>query len=143
MIDLAQLAKRLREGNLSVVAANGGVIRESDKKGIAPIMEFLKEEPQFLKNALVADKVVGKAAAMLFVYGGVKELYALTISEPALEYLTAENFTVKYDKKVKNIINREGADICPMEKAVLNISDCKTAYSVLLDTLAALRAKNS
>jgi len=137
------LAKRLKNNPLSIVVVNGTDIYESDKRGIAPIMQLFSENPTFLSNASVADKIVGKAAAMLFIRGGIKELCALTISEPALECLQARGISVIYDKKVKNIINRSGTDICPMEKAVMNISDPEQAYTTLAGVIKAMRASNA
>jgi hypothetical protein len=37
-----------------------GELRTSMQKGIAPIMEILTTEPEFLEGANVADRVIGK-----------------------------------------------------------------------------------
>lgn len=79
------------------------------------------------------DKVIGKAAAMLMVYGGVKKIHALIISEHALQILQAHNISISYDTLVPYIINRKKDGMCPMEQAVLSIQDIDQAYQLLVD----------
>ena len=49
----------------------------------------------------------------------------------ALELLKQYHILVTYDKLVNNIINRKGDDLCPMEKAVLDINDIDKAFAIL------------
>ena len=88
-----------------------------------------------IKGYSAADLVVGKAAAMLFVKAGIVAVYAKVISKPAYDFLRARMIDVYCDTFVENIINRDGTDICPMEKAVMNIDDVDIAYKLLKDKL--------
>lgn len=94
-----------------------------------------------LEGFFVADKIVGKAAAMLFVKLKVKELYAEVLSESGektlKKYKIQYNFNIKTDK----IINRTGEDICPMEKCVKDIDDIEQAYQALKNQLEKLKNK--
>lgn len=101
------------------------------EKGIKPMMDILKQEGDLLKDATVADKVIGKAAAFLAITGGVKEIYADIISEPAIKVLEEYKVMYEYRKKVEFIINRSGDGKCPMESAVLLIGNPEEAYRVL------------
>ncbi len=83
----------------------------------------LLEEKTALSGFSAADKVVGKAAAMLFSLAGICELYAEVISRPAAEYLTQKGITFSYGELTDRIINRKGDGQCPMELAVKDISD--------------------
>lgn len=69
-----------------------------------------------MRGAIVYDKVVGRAAALLLVYGGVKKILANVISRNALVLLQRGGARIEYKKIVKNILNRAGDDLCPMEK---------------------------
>lgn len=115
------------------------LVKESKKffsfeKGVKPLYSFVTSGENF--NGFVAfDKVVGKATAFLYIILGVKEINALVISEPALMLLQENNITVFYDKKVENIINRKGDDLCPFEKLVLDIKDPKTALEKITEQL--------
>lgn len=94
-----------------------------------------------LSNGCVADKIVGKAAALLFVYLGVKCVYADVMSEGA--ELVFKEFGIEYSfgTKTKNIINRKGDGLCPMENAVINIGTPEKALLAVNDTLQKLKSK--
>lgn len=99
----------------SCVIRNGKDIRVFRERGIKDLYRLLKEEPEFLKGAFVADKIVGKAAAALMILGGVKELFAGVVSFPALELCRKTGLRVDYTHEVPYIINRTQTDRCPLE----------------------------
>lgn len=47
----------------------------------------------------------------------------------------------EYETLTERIINRMGADTCPMEKAVWDTDDPDEAYSILKDKLQAMSEK--
>lgn len=102
----------------------------SDKRGIAPMMEWLGEGRD-LKGFSVADLVVGKAAAMLFVRAGIAEVFARVISRSGKDYLERHGIPVAYETLTDSIRNRAGTDICPMERTVLAIDDPEEGYLAL------------
>lgn len=131
-MDLLERAKILLiDSGASFVAVKEGEEHISSDKGIAPILKIINEAPDFLKGAYVADKVIGKAAALLLRYAGVERLYARTLSQLAVQVLDDSFMTYEYDQMVPNIINRTGDGMCPMEQKVLNISDPAEAYKLL------------
>jgi len=131
-MDLLERAKvLLSDSGASFVAVKEGEEHISNDKGIAPILKILQETPDFLKGAFVADKVIGKAAALLLRYAGVERLYTRTLSQLAVQVLDDSFMTYEYDQLVPNIINRTGDGMCPMEQKVLNISDPVEAYKLL------------
>lgn len=99
-----------------VIVKDGQVIEESSARGIKPIYETYKNNVNYFEGASVADRVIGKAAAMFLVSGGIKELYTDLISELAIEILESRNIEVHYLKKVSMILNRTQDDMCPIEK---------------------------
>lgn len=110
----------------------------SDRRGIAPVLELLDRDPGFLQGAAVADKVVGKAAALLFVRGGVEGVYARTLSEKAAAVLQAHGLRVACLEKVPYIVNRAGDGMCPMERCVWEIDDPLMAEAALRQRLREL-----
>lgn len=86
------------------------------ERGVADLFRLLHEEPQLLRGAFIADKVVGKGAAALMVLGGVEGLFADVVSRPALELLAGAGIAVEYTVVVPNIVNRAGAGTCPVEQ---------------------------
>jgi len=112
---MEQIISLLEKENCSCVIKNQE-IRTFHRQGVIDLYELLKQEPDFLKNASIADKIVGKAAATLMVLGGVKELYTYTISDLAFNVLKDANVAISYGQKVPVILNRTQQDLCPLEK---------------------------
>lgn len=116
-------------GHTCVFITNGGVFT-SDERGIKPLLDVLNSDMD-TANAVVADKVVGKAAAFLYVLMKIETLYAQTVSEPALFVLKRAGIKVEYDTLVPSIRNRAGTGRCPMESAVWKIDDAQEARKIL------------
>ncbi|WFA09371.1 DUF1893 domain-containing protein [Tissierella sp. Yu-01] len=106
-----------------VIVKDGQVIEESSSRGIKPIYETYKNNVKYFEGASVADRVIGKAAAMFLVSGGIKELYTDLISELAIEILENDDIVVNYSKKVPMILNRAQDDMCPIEKLSSQTND--------------------
>lgn len=111
---MKELIEMLRRGDYSCVVRNGPVVRTFTRPGVADLYSLLKGDAAFLKGAMVADKVIGKAAALV-VLCGVKELYAEVISLLALMLIRDAGIEVNFSVLVPYIRNRTGDDWCPLE----------------------------
>lgn len=110
----------LLENDYSIVLVKENeIVNTSRKNGLLPILDLYNNDKSILENAIVADKVIGKAAALILKEANIKELYAELISENAIELLDKTNIKYKYNKKVREIRNRDNTDICPMEELAL------------------------
>lgn len=127
-------AKQLLDGGASLAIVGGGELTFNEH-GVKTLLSLQSA----LAGASVADKVVGKAAAMLLVRGGAIEVYAEVISEPALEALKRHNVPCVFGECVPNIINRNKTGICPMEQAVLDENDIEKAYGILVEKTGGAR----
>ncbi|MFI3319002.1 MAG: DUF1893 domain-containing protein [Rikenellaceae bacterium] len=105
----------LDEGGYSCVIAQGDSVRCFSQRGVADLYALLRDEPQLLRGARVADKVVGLGAAALMLRGGVAVLYTHVISQGALTLLEDGGVEVGYGALVPHIINRAGTGRCPLE----------------------------
>ena len=116
MNNLEIVKTRLYEKNASlVVMFENGNIEEYYNPRVKDIVSILKENKNALKNAIIADKVIGKVAASLLIVAGVKEIYANTISNFAIPVLEKNNVKYEYKNKAEYIINNEKTGMCPME----------------------------
>lgn len=138
MTDL-EIAKANLKGHSICLCKNGEYFTD-DGRGISPMMSFIAEGRE-LTGFSAADQIVGKAAAMLFVKAGIVSVYGKTMSESGKAYLEANNIPCSYDILTDRIINRQGTDICPMEKAVADINDANEGYKKLVFALNELRTK--
>ena len=121
----------LKENHTLVIYKNNASVITSNDRGVNSLIKLIKEDKSQLSGSLIADKVIGKAAALLMIYAGVKEIYAPIISKPALQTLLKHNVKVYYDKEVERIINRKGDGLCPMETLCLDIEKPEEAYLLL------------
>lgn len=116
------------EGCRGVVRSVQGELRTFSRRGVADLFNLVADEPDFLRGASVADRVIGRGAALLLVKGGAREVYAQVISSGALEVLRSVGIETSFGKEVPNIINRTGTDICPVEKLTASTSSPDEAY---------------
>ena len=135
MSDL-QSAKENLAGH-SICLCRGGKLIFSDKRGISPMMGFISEGLD-LEGYSVADQVVGKAAALLFVKCGIKRVFAKTLSQSGKRMLELHGVYCEYEVFTDKIINRDGTDVCPMEKAVMNTDDVEEGYLLLKNKLQSM-----
>ena len=124
--------------DFTCVLCKGSITYTSRQRGIVPMVDFLSEGID-LSHFSAADKIVGKAAAMLFVLADVKEVYAAVMSASAAKLLAEHGIVPIYDTLTECIVNRSGDGLCPMEKAVQNIKEPEEALQAIRSTLAALR----
>lgn len=135
------VAKQLMQAcRYTCVLCKGEKLHISEKSGVAPIMEFI-DAGMDLKGFSAADKVVGKAAALLFVLAGITEVYAEVISSHAIAVLEKNNIPFSFGNSVEHIINRYGDGLCPMEEATLDIDDPQEAYEAICAKLEELHAQ--
>lgn len=135
--DLIKAIDILNSGQYTCVLCKKCEIYTSTERGVKPLLEWLERKTE-LEGFSAADKVVGKAAAFLYVMLGVKEVYSHVMSESAVYTLERNGVQPYFDKSVKNIINRHGTGFCPMEEAVGEISDISEAFKAIKKRLTEL-----
>lgn len=140
---LEQAVALLKERQVScVIWIDGKEPILSDEIGIKPLMKELRKGQSVFENGVIADKVVGKAAALMAILGGAKAVYGQVLSESAENILKRYKIEYAYDQKVPYIENRTKTGQCPLEEAVKLVDDPKEAFEALEDTIAGLMRKN-
>jgi hypothetical protein len=131
MQDLEIAKKRLSEKRLTLsIVKNGEIIFETVSNGISGFLEAI-ENLNSLEEASVADRVVGKAIALLCAYVKPKAVYAATLSIGAKDVLEKYSVHHEWENLVENILDINKVGICPFEKLGTEISNPKDAYSKL------------
>lgn len=113
-------AKALLTGQITCAIVRGEHAETSTLRGVAPLLTWLEGD---FAGYSAADKVVGRAAAFLYVLLGVKALYAAVLSKPAEEVLREHGISVSYGTLAERIVNRAGDGLCPMESATMGEND--------------------
>ena len=117
-------ARSLLAGNVTCAFVKGNKTFVRTERGVAPLLALIDSGEDY-GGFSAADKVVGKAAAMLYVRLGIKELYAGVLGVTGAEVLYRHGIRYDYGTLTDRIINRAGDGYCPMELAVENVSDAE------------------
>ena len=136
-LERAKSLLKSTESTIAVVSVDD--VFTSQERGVKPLLHLISDKKGFLKNASVADKVIGKAAALLMVLGEIKEVHTLIISEPAIKVFEKNNIPCYYDKKVERIVNRTGDGLCPMETLCLDVEEPKEAFQKITDFIKTMK----
>lgn len=140
MTDIESAAEKLNNSQVTFAAAKDGVLITSEKRGIRPLLELYTEGTD-MTGWSCADKVVGKAPAMMYVLLGVSEVFAPVMTKTAKAIMENAGIKCTSDTLTDVIIRRDGKDICPMEKAVKDIDDPEEAVTAIQKTAAILAAR--
>ena len=123
------------EENLTcVVGDENGVIYKSDAKGITPMLELLEMcRNEGAKSLYQSDRILGKAAAIIAMHCGVKEIYSDVVSSSAMEITERNGIAVSYGTLVEMILDRSRQKEGPFETALRNIdeNDFETALEII------------
>ena len=130
----------LEKTNSTLVLYKNGEMYTDSERGVKTLLNFVNNGNKF-NGFSVADKVVGKAAAYLYVLLGIEELYAEVISEAALGVLGKHGIGIFYGEKADRIRNRTNTGFCPMETAVLSIETPEEALTAIREKWNELNQK--
>ena len=130
MSDLEEAVRLRIEGGYTCAVCKGNLIYTSRDHGVRPLLEWL-EAGRDLSGFSASDKVIGKAAAFLFIKAGIAAVQAEVVSEPAREVFREYGIPVRYAASVPGIVNRRGDAPCPMENAVREIAEPEQAFQVI------------
>lgn len=136
--NLIKAKELLKNGNYTCVVTNGEKIFTSAERGVKPLLSWFDDGEDFT-DFIVADKVVGKAAAFIYVLFGVSYVYADVISKKAAEVFGRYDIEYSYGELVDAIINRTNTGYCPMEQAVADVSLPADAVIAIKETLKKLK----
>ena len=133
MTHLEKVKEKLYETNASlVVLYANGEIKEYYQNRIKDIQEILKENELALKDATIADKVIGKLAGSILTVAGVKEIYADVMSKHAIAVLEENGIQYEYKNLVDYIQNNDKTGMCPMENKYKEEKDIQKVYKEMI-----------
>ena len=137
MNDLEKAKKLLDGGDYTCVVCGGDFLYTSRERGVKPLLTPLDAGKSF-EGCSAADKVVGKAAACLYVLLKIKEVHANIISRRALEVFEKYGVKISFSELVEAIENRTKTGLCPMETAVRDLENAEDAPAAIRAALKRL-----
>lgn len=139
---IEELKRTLINEQLSLVVANRGELKRFTGRGIKDIYNLYKNDREFLRGAILADKVIGAGAAAVMIAGGVVEIFAGVISEKAQQLFIEHGVKVQYNILVKSIINRQRDGVCPLEAKCLGVYTVEEILNRVDEFVAELQQTN-
>lgn len=136
-IDIAEELLEKEKLALAIVK-DSKVIFTSSGKGIKPLYTAYEEHKIELEGSSVADRVTGKAAAMLCAHAGIKQLKTKLISENAMNVLNETNIIYEYDECTPFIENRDRTGMCPVETLSLKAGNMDELLKGIKDFLESI-----
>lgn len=126
------------ENNL-MVFRDGELVFHSPGRGIAPLVEAIDTiGREGLRDVVTADRVVGKAAALLNLYMGAAEVHAGVISGGAKLLLSEHGVGYVFLEETDVVKAKDGIVFCPFERLVWDVSDPDEAYALIRAKLSEL-----
>jgi len=143
MTDL-QLAKQKLNGDslAFVIVKDGTVLRTGTRDGIGELIETIDALGEQARGAALADKIVGKAVAMVARTTQMRAVYSPLMSQAACDALARDQIAFEYDRLVPLILNKRSDGPCPMERLTLPIDDPGQAVAALRDFVRARVTKS-
>lgn len=128
--DLNKAKQKLSTRNYSLVVVKDNEILFSGKRtGISDLWNVYKNQPHILTEAAVADRVIGRAAAIVLAAGDIMACYGQVLSEGAEEFFRERGIVYEADLKVSAIKQPDSEDLCPLEKITGDIGSIEEGLS--------------
>jgi hypothetical protein len=129
-VSIARRDVKERGFTLSIVR-DGKTLFQSKMPGISALVNEIDTSRFDFRRASAADRVLGRAAALLLVYSGICYVFACTASEDALATLKKHGVPYECEKKVAGILNRNRSSTCPYERLVRDAETPADAFNRL------------
>ncbi len=129
-VELARQALQ-RDALAFALVKDGMVLNTGEREGIGELLGAVDALGDGVRGASLADKIVGKAVAMVARAAGVRAVYATLASEAARAALAQDQIPLTYERLVPLILNKHNDGPCPMERLTLPLVDPREAVSAL------------
>lgn len=132
MTDIEIAKQKLHADSLAfVIAKNGVILRTGTQSGIGELIDAVETLGDAAHQAVLADKIVGKAVAMVARTAQIRQIYSPLMSQAACDALKIDQISYEYGRLVPLILNKRNDGLCPMEQLTLPIADPGEAVAAL------------
>jgi hypothetical protein len=134
-------ARRLmaRDGLAFALVRHGRVIARGTSGGVGELLAAVDRLGVRTRGASLADKVVGKAVALIVVGAGICAVDTPLASHAAVRVLKSHGVALNATSVVSQIMNRRGDAPCPLEQLTRPFDEPGAAISRLREFVAARR----
>lgn len=126
-----QMLGVLNEQGLSLLVYNDSTLTTHANRGVQDLLALISEQPERLNGAIVADKLIGKAAAAIMAAGGVREVHTNLICTAGKQLLQSKGVVVFAAEEVPQILNRDRSAQCPFDAQLNEIESVEECVTIL------------
>lgn len=119
-----------------IIVQDGEVVATGTHEGIGELLEAVAKHGDSLRGAGLADKIVGKAVAMVAAYAGITEIYTPLGSEAAQKVCEQYGISFHPEQLVPLILNKRNDGPCPLERLTLPLTQPAEAVAALREFVA-------
>lgn len=132
--------KLIQDGKAECILIKNDTIYGQERgHGVSPLLVMYDEHREAMSDAVLVDKVIGRAAAAIVICGKVKHVHGELMSEDAIEFLNKNGITTSYTILVHRILNRKRDGLCPLEQSVEGVEDAASALVALRKRIETLQ----
>lgn len=137
MNDLELARQVLQEKQLAFgIVKDGALLAAGTRDGIAELILTIDALGERSQGASLADKIVGKAVAMVARSARLRAVYSPLASIAARDALAEDHIPLECDHLVPLILNKRNDGPCPMERLTMPIVMPDEAVAALREWLA-------
>ena len=114
-----------------VVVKDGKILTEKQGNGIKPMLDAIVQLGENMQGTVIGDRILGKASALLCVRSKVDGVYSPQATKTAIAVLIRAGIPGQTEEIIPFVKNRDGDDICPLEKMLADIDSPEEAYNIL------------
>lgn len=131
--------RMILDGRAECVLVKDGRILAQESGGVSPLLTIYETRKGDMADAVIVDKVVGRAAAAIAICGKARHVHGEVMSEDAAEFLKAHGVTSGCTLLVPRILNRKRDGLCPLEQSVAGIDDPEQALAALKNKIESFK----
>ncbi len=138
--ELQEARQMILDGKAECVLIHSGdIFAQKRGRGVNPLLTIYDTHQAEMKNGVIVDKVIGRAAAAIAICGEVRHVHGEVMSEDAVKFLEMHGITASSTLRVPRILNRDRSGLCPLEQSVQDITDPAEAVAALRAKIARLQ----
>lgn len=126
-VNRARIALTHGEKTFVIVGENTPVHYSAEHR-VKPFLDLIDANPSLLDGAIVGDRIVGRAAALLCVYSKIKAVFAVSISDEAIDILGANNILATWQDTVEYIVEKDLKSRYKLDEHLKGIDDPAQAF---------------
>ena len=118
-----------------VIVDSNKLLYHTAERGLKPLLDLIENAPEKLEGAIVGDRFMGRSAAFLCIYAKVRAVFAMHISDEAIDLLEKHGCQPSWRETVPYIVERDLSSRYKPDLLLKDVEDPVVAYELLRNYL--------